>query len=64
MYRFGWCYQSGISVEKSKNMAVEWYLKSAITEHKCKGGFSIVYKTSYKRQYGTHEEVAIKIINK
>ncbi|CAG8497076.1 7907_t:CDS:2, partial [Cetraspora pellucida] len=28
-----------------------------------KGGFSVVYKTSYRKQYGTYEEVAIKIIN-
>ncbi|CAG8705664.1 14356_t:CDS:1, partial [Cetraspora pellucida] len=27
-----------------------------------KGGFSVVYKTSYKRQYGTNEDIAIKII--
>ncbi|CAG8560585.1 10252_t:CDS:2, partial [Cetraspora pellucida] len=27
-----------------------------------KGGFSEVYKTSYRRQDGTYEEVAIKII--
>ncbi|CAG8702132.1 4759_t:CDS:2, partial [Cetraspora pellucida] len=27
-----------------------------------RGGFSVVYKTSYKRRYETYEEVAIKII--
>ncbi|CAG8623576.1 2312_t:CDS:2, partial [Ambispora leptoticha] len=27
-----------------------------------RGGFSVVYKTSYKRQYETYEDVAIKII--